>query len=67
MQNYLGIHINESELMSASIDLMSDDIDGWDIMQYLKQPTSLCRFCATDDEWVPWETGQPRKEDWIID
>lgn len=67
MQNYLGIHISESEFMNASIDLMSDDIDGWDIMQYLGQPTSLCRFCAAEDEWVSWETGQPKKEDWIID
>lgn len=65
VQDFLGIHIEEEELFKSSIDLMSDDIDGWDILKYFSHPTPLCRFCSPERECLPWETGKPEKEDWI--
>ena len=62
---FFEIHIEKEELLNSSIDLMSNDIDGWDILQYFSHPTPLCRYCSTERECLPWETGQPHKEDWI--
>ncbi len=65
VQDFFEIHIEKEELLNSSIDLMSNDIDGWDILQYFSHPTPLCRYCSTERECLPWETGQPHKEDWI--
>lgn len=67
MQDYFGIHIEESELRENAVDLLDDNIDGWDIMKYFRHPASLCRFCSPEDLWLPWETGRPQREDWIAD
>ena len=64
-QEYFNIHITKEELINSSIDLMDNDVDGWDILQYFTHPTPLCRFCSSERESLPWETGQPKKEDWI--
>ncbi len=67
VQDYFGVHIEEGELKKSSIDLMSDEVDGWDIIKYFNRPVSLCRFCSCEDVWVPWELGQPQKADWLVD
>lgn len=67
MQDYFDIHIEEDELKNSSIDLMSDEMDGWEMLQCLRRPVSLCRFCSSEDVWEPWETGYPQKGDWIVD
>ncbi len=65
MQEYFNIHIEKEEVLISSIDLMSDEVSGWDVLKYFAQPASLCRFCSPEDALEPWETGSPKKEDWI--
>lgn len=67
MQDYFDLSIDEDELNASSINLMSDENDGWEIIKYFAKPVSLCRFCSPKDLWEKWETGYPRKEDWIAD
>lgn len=64
-RDYFDIHIGEDELRSSTIDMMSDDIDGWDIKKYCKKPNPLCKYCNPKIENVVWETGEPQKEDWF--
>ena len=64
---YFGIQIEEEEMRKSSIDLMDDDIDGWDILKFFRQPSALCKFCNPKIEYEPWETGLPQIEDWFSD
>lgn len=66
-QDYFDLQIEEDELKDSSIDLMNDEIDGWEMMKYFSHSTPLCRYCYADEVWEKWETGQPDKTDWIVD
>lgn len=66
VQDFFNIHIEEDELKSSSLDIMSDDVDGWDMLKYFSAPTSICRFCCPECKESLWETGQPKIEDWIV-
>lgn len=65
VQDFFNIHIEEDELKNSSLDLMSDDVDGWDMLKYFSAPVSICRFCCPECKDSLWETGQPKIEDWI--
>lgn len=66
-QEFLNIHIEENELKDSSLDLMSDDVDGWDMLKYFNTPAPICKYCCPKRKERPWETGQPRIEDWIAE
>ena len=66
-REFFRIQIEEEELRTASIDLMDDSIDGWDMLKFFKQPSVLCKFCNPKRENEPWETGLPQIGDWFSD
>lgn len=66
VQDFFNIHIEEEELRNSSLDLMSDDVDGWDMIKFFNAPVPLCRFCCPERQEKLWETGQPRIEDWVV-
>lgn len=65
VQDFFNIHIPKEELMNSSLDLMSADVDGWDMLMYFNKPVSICRFCCPERKERIWETGKPKIEDWI--
>lgn len=67
MKEYLDIQIEDNELLNSSLDLMSDEIDGWDILQYYTFVTPICRYCSPDNVLENWEVGQPDKADYFAD
>ena len=64
-QKYFGIQIEEEELQKSTINLMDDNIDGWDILKSFRRAPALCKFCNPKSENVAWETGLPQVEDWF--
>lgn len=66
VQDFFNIHITREELMNASLDLMSNDVDGWDMLKYFNKPVSICRYCCPERKERLWETGKPKIEDWIV-
>lgn len=66
VQDFFNIEISEEELRNASLDLMNDDVDGWDMLKYFNAPVSLCRFCCPERKESLWETGKPEIEDWLV-
>ena len=64
-QKYFGIQVEEEEMQKSSIDLMDDNIDGWDILKFFRRPSVLCKYCNPELEYEPWETGLPQAGDWF--
>lgn len=60
---YFGEHIPENE----SLNIYSDNIDGWDIIEYLNTPMETCRYC-TDDVLFRWDISKAPflKDDWCV-
>lgn len=64
-RSYFGIEIEEEEMQESSIDLMDDSIDGWAILKFFEQPSTLCKYCNPAIENEAWEVGLPQKEEWF--
>lgn len=65
-QAFFDIEISEQEMMVNSIDIFDDNINGWQILERLEKYFSLCRFCGKKSEEIFWESGIPKKADWIV-
>ncbi len=63
-QDFFNINISEDELISNSIDILDDSISGWDILNRIEIPFSLCRYCSRKPERIIWENGQANSEEW---
>ena len=59
------MNVGVKELEDSTIDIMNDNVDGYDIIKVLKRPTPICKFCNPEIEYAVWETGQPQKADWF--
>ena len=64
-REYFNMNVGVKELEDSTIDIMNDNVDGYDIIKVLKRPTPICKFCNPEIEYAVWETGQPQKADWF--
>ncbi len=48
------------------IDLYEPGLKGIDLIEHLKQPMEICRYCDVSRRSFPWEPGpHPKAEDWL--
>ena len=66
VQKHFGLSIKQSELENNGLNLSDKELSGWDILQRLQEPFSLCRFCSLTTKEIEWKTGNPDKEDWFV-
>ena len=65
-RDYFGFDISMDEFRKNCIELDNEEIDGWDILERINSPFTMCRFCSPNSKTVDWTNVVPKREDWIV-
>lgn len=74
LEKHFGVVLcNEDCTKLNRINIHTTELNGWEIIKTLMEPSKLCSFCAyqnsnidTDHIVFPWNSGKPELSDWIV-
>lgn len=65
VQNYDKKYDSSFYYPNVGINILQENLTGKDVLQYLKKPIGLCRYCSDFPSFFEWREGKPSTYDWF--